>query len=491
MVNKLPRFMVSVLRLFENLGNVGVDNGDFSPQDIHVFGITYIATNWVAWFYALIAARYIDAPFVTELCVAFALLHFLSPLLLRFVSSMSFMGSFVLACLIGQQIIFGYFSGGFSGNILVWYGVTPILAGVLVGARAVVFWSLVVLGSAGSFIYLGYQGYPFPQLIEGAGLFFAPFLTVFGWAMGVVVIIGVLILQQEEKEELLREKSDKINNLLRILTHDVSNSLNVINTASTLYQHYDHDQERVKYYFEKMDLASANINEVIQNVRTLHAAENEWESINLKSCRLYDCADYCRKLLEDRLMQKNLTLDIDEGSLKNAYAMIDPLFFNNHVLMNVLSNAVKFSEFGSRIKISAKRQGDLTALEVQDNGVGMDKQTLRDLFKEKWQKSKPGTAGEEGSGFGMLILKSFVERFGGKVKIESKTKEEGGQQGTKVTLLFNAPDSLQDFKRNDFGFGHFVVEGVETKKSHHVTSSEKNSGYKFANNFSEKNSARA
>lgn len=452
--------------------------------NFQILMIASLATNWLMWAYSIVADIYTEEPLVSDLSYALSLAHLVAPFLLFLTARFVFVASLLLGLCILQQLVLSYFFGGLNGNIIVWYGVVPILGGVLHGFRGVLAWSLLVFASTGVFICLQYQGYAFPHLLMNEGNLYAPLLTAFGWGVCLTAIISVFIWRQEEKEELLREKSGKINNLLRILTHDVSNSLNVINTASTLFQNYDQDLNRVKYYFEKMDLAASNINEVISSVRTLHSAENDWEPIKLIPSRLRDSVDYCSELLEDSLRSKNLTLNIDFDSFDDTDVMVDPLFFNNHVLMNVLSNAVKFSNFGSTIDVYGKSVGKKSGLVVQDRGVGMTKETLQHLFREKYNKSLPGTAGEKGTGFGMLILKSFMDRFEGNVWVESDAHGKDTQGGTKVTLLFKRSDSAVDLEGNDLGLRHLVVKSVQPEQSNHVACAEEYGGNKLSNNFS-------
>ncbi len=82
---------------------------------------------------------------------------------------------------------------------------------------------------------------------------------------------------------------------------------------------------------------------------------------------------------------------------------------------------------------------------------------VKDLYVEKMVRSTPGTDGEKGSGFGILILKSFMDRFGGKVVIKS---DQG--KGTQVDLLFKVVAGKSS-KRDDLRFGELVMEGLEPK----------------------------
>ena len=75
--------------------------------------------------------------------------------------------------------------------------------------------------------------------------------------------------------------------------------------------------------------------------------------------------------------------------------------------------------------------------EISDTGIGMDPQLVRHLFDPAHATSRPGTSGEKGTGFGMPIIKSYVERFGGTIEIESVAEPAPGH-GTRIRLRFPA-----------------------------------------------------
>ena len=82
------------------------------------------------------------------------------------------------------------------------------------------------------------------------------------------------------------------------------------------------------------------------------------------------------------------------------------------VLRNLVSNAVKFTLPGGTITITAGRRSDFVEIEVTDTGVGMPPNKISDLFKLDKRTSTEGTAGERGSGFGLLLCRDLVERLG-------------------------------------------------------------------------------
>ena len=89
------------------------------------------------------------------------------------------------------------------------------------------------------------------------------------------------------------------------------------------------------------------------------------------------------------------------------------------VLRNLLSNAIKFTQPGGRITICASLQGGKTEIAVFDTGIGMPPDMVADLFKLDRRSSTNGTAGERGSGLGLLLCRDLVERMGGTLTVSS------------------------------------------------------------------------
>lgn len=110
---------------------------------------------------------------------------------------------------------------------------------------------------------------------------------------------------------------------------------------------------------------------------------------------------------------------------------IDPPMIGT-VLRNLVSNALKFSNRGSNVWISARQDGDMATVTVRDEGVGMDEQTLSVLFCLDNKITRPGTEGEVSTGLGLILCKEFVEKHGGKIWVESSL-------GKGTTFSFTIP----------------------------------------------------
>jgi len=101
------------------------------------------------------------------------------------------------------------------------------------------------------------------------------------------------------------------------------------------------------------------------------------------------------------------------------------------VLINVLTNATKYSDAGARIIISAVRMGDEIQITVQDEGVGIPPQHLDKIFTQFYRVTKPGKSSTEGLGLGLYISREITEAHGGRIWADS---EEG--KGTTVHIHF-------------------------------------------------------
>ena len=105
------------------------------------------------------------------------------------------------------------------------------------------------------------------------------------------------------------------------------------------------------------------------------------------------------------------------------------------ILFNLLSNAVGFSKPGDTIRVTARREGSMIVLTVEDQGVGIPKDQQGQVFQRF--ESRSHGSGHRGAGLGLSIVKSLVELHGGTVTLESEPGE-----GTRVTVRLPASGRL-------------------------------------------------
>jgi signal transduction histidine kinase len=111
------------------------------------------------------------------------------------------------------------------------------------------------------------------------------------------------------------------------------------------------------------------------------------------------------------------------------------------IIRNLTSNAIKFTNTGGLIVISSTQNDTQTEISIEDNGVGMSQDALENLLQQTSKNSTKGTAGESGSGMGLMITKEFINKHKGTLHVES---QEG--KGSKFTIVFPAPTSNNENK---------------------------------------------
>lgn len=109
----------------------------------------------------------------------------------------------------------------------------------------------------------------------------------------------------------------------------------------------------------------------------------------------------------------------------------------NQIFQNILTNAIKFSYKNGKIIISIKEVNGKIEITFRDFGMGMPEDIKNNLFKINVKTSREGTSGEAGTGYGMPLMKSYVDYFKGEVVIDSvEKKDDEINHGTKFKLIF-------------------------------------------------------
>ena len=136
--------------------------------------------------------------------------------------------------------------------------------------------------------------------------------------------------------------------------------------------------------------------------------------------KIFSLSTTCRSILEilnPGAHAKNIT--IYDSSVDNIDVYADPDMLKT-ILLNLVSNAIKFTNSGGEININAEQNSENVTISVSDNGVGIPSDNLSKLFDISEVLSTKGTAGETGRGLGLLLCKEFVEKHRGKIWVESE-----------------------------------------------------------------------
>lgn len=230
--------------------------------------------------------------------------------------------------------------------------------------------------------------------------------------------------------------NDAKTQFLANISHEIRTPLNgIIGMIELLQKTILSDEQR--NYLKIIDSSGETLQRIIEDILDLHKIEINEVELHEESFRLSELLEEVRDLFTGKAFEKQIKLEIEDTAIPYEYYNGARLRIKQ-VLMNLISNSVKFTDEGFiKIKASlAQRDNESGKLyirfDVTDTGIGIAREDMNRLFKPFSQIDSSNTRKYAGSGLGLLISKSLVERMQGTIGLSS---EEG--KGTKV--WFNIP----------------------------------------------------
>lgn len=412
----------------------GLSKKKYLPWQSHSQLIIVLSTGVLMWCYAFLAYYTISDPTPAYVGFIASSVHLLSPLALRYGQCIHLASHLLIGAGLVHQGCFAYYSGGFNSNIMIWYGILPMLGGVILGRIGVVIWLLLTTSISAFALYKTIYLTPFPMLITDEGWLIAQGLMVFGWIFLSSSIIYAFTVLMERNNEEVAQNASKIRTLVRVLCHDISNPLTTVKNRLIHLSKLSDDEVVIKH-LEKASRPLQTIQEIIDQVRNWEALESGKASLNFEPIAVDEAINNAIDLFSEVLIKKNLTLKVSMPE-DRTYIYADKSSLQTQIISNIISNAIKFSEPRNTIMISLFTENENAIVKISDNGIGIPLKILDHLFDPAIKTNRAGTQGEKGTGFGMPIVKFYVEKFGGKVDVTSQTSEESTKTGTTFELSF-------------------------------------------------------
>ena len=251
--------------------------------------------------------------------------------------------------------------------------------------------------------------------------------------------VGIIMILQDitERQKLENMQMDFVANV----SHELKTPLTTIKSyTETLLTGQVDDQETATQFMGIIDTETDRMNRLVKDLLQLSRLDYKQEKWNKKESNLIALLKSVVTKVEMTAKKKNQHLNcIFDDSLK-ILTVIDKDGIEQ-VLMNVLSNAIKYTQEGGRIDIDAIQLGSNAQLIIADNGIGIPEKELSRVFERFFRVDKARSRAMGGTGLGLAISKQIIEEHNGSIEIESK---EG--KGTKVTITL--PLSHARGKRN-------------------------------------------
>ncbi len=228
--------------------------------------------------------------------------------------------------------------------------------------------------------------------------------------------LSILNGEIQSRNQSLSALNDEKNNLISIVAHDLQNPLSGIIGAVDLMEDKElkEDQRKLK---ELIEIASSRMLKMITNILNVEAIEKSAESMNIKSYNLSKTVGEVCDLFSKRAAVKNI--EISTSIEPDIHAMVDELY-TEQIVENLISNAIKFSPKDRQVEVNLRANSDKATLVVTDEGPGLSEADKLKLFQRFQRLSAKPTGNESSTGLGLSIVKSFVERMGGMIWVESE-----------------------------------------------------------------------
>jgi signal transduction histidine kinase len=237
--------------------------------------------------------------------------------------------------------------------------------------------------------------------------------------------LNALVSQQNERLQGLNTLKDK---LFSVISHDMRQPMNHLDSVLELARDDVFSDSELKEVLQSIQPTFRATNEMLHNL--LHWARTQLKGASLypKAFNLSDAAQKAVKLFEPQRELKNLRLYPDFPPDLYAYADEQAAQL---VLRNLLGNAMKFTPKGGHISLRIRTEGQFVRVEVRDSGQGVPPRLRETLFHSEGH-STVGTAGEKGTGLGLMLCREYVEQSGGSIGLES-------EEGVGSTFWFTLP----------------------------------------------------
>ena len=259
-----------------------------------------------------------------------------------------------------------------------------------------------------------------------------------GFVIGVsFVIIFVLLLllyslsvSRKKQMEALKEAQDANaaniakTTFLNHMSHDIRTPMNAIVGFTDIAMKRKPDKE-VEDCLKKIRQSSEYLMTLINDVLDISRIESGKLEYKPVLVDLRDMTDTVLSIARGYMENRDLNFSVSREELKNPYVMADELRIRE-VLLNIISNAVKFTKDGGTISFAAENAPGndenhiIVRYRISDTGIGMSEEFQTRIFDEFSQENNGARTSYKGTGLGMAIAKQYVDLMGGKIEVSSR-----------------------------------------------------------------------
>ncbi|EOT2986107.1 sensor histidine kinase [Clostridium perfringens] len=222
-------------------------------------------------------------------------------------------------------------------------------------------------------------------------------------------------------------------NIRKRLTGDISHELKtpLTNIQSHLEAMIDGIWEPTEERLLSVKEEAERLSSLVSDMQKLNKYDESSIKLKKDNVNISDIICFLIFQFSNLAKSKNIKIEYEKKNI-NLYCDKDKI---TQALVNILSNAIRYSNEGSTIFIEEKLKDNKVIISIEDQGIGISEEDLKYVFERFYRADKSRTRATGGTGIGLTIVKSIVSSHGGEVKLESKLGE-----GSKFTIILPKED---------------------------------------------------
>ena len=239
------------------------------------------------------------------------------------------------------------------------------------------------------------------------------------------ILILIIDVTPEIKSNIVMEKALKLQGEFLVnISHELKTPLNVIFATTQLLNMYctseslDQKKDSIIKYIASIKQNSYRLSKMINNIVDLSKIEAGFFKLNLSNNNIVEFVEEIAMSVTNFTDSKGLKIIFDTDTEEKIIACDQEKV--ERVVLNLISNAIKFSDEGDDIFVNVKDKNEFVEISVKDTGVGIEDKYLDMIFDRFNQVDKSLSRNAEGTGIGLSLVKSIVELHGGSISVESE-----------------------------------------------------------------------
>lgn len=239
-----------------------------------------------------------------------------------------------------------------------------------------------------------------------------------------VAVIGTDITEEILAKNKIEEASKLQGEIFINVSHELKTPLNVIFSSTQLMEMYlnnDSLEDSKEKIFNNIKIIKQNCYRfirLINNILDTSKIKSGFLELSLSNKNIVEVVENIVQSVSEYIKAKGINIIFDTNT-EEKYIACDANKIER-IMLNLISNAVKFSNKDNSIYINVLDKNDAVEITVRDTGIGMDKKDLDSIFNIYHQVDKSLSRNAEGTGIGLSLVKSFVEMHGGKISVDSE-----------------------------------------------------------------------